>query len=309
MSSNSSTPVRLGLIGAGRWGQNYLKTIRGLSGARLGALASRNPDSENLVDPRCRVTSRWRDLLDTTLVDGIIIATPPDMHPEMLEAVMRARIPAMIEKPFALTLSETIRLDAFQRESNAVVLVDHTHLFNSAYIELKRHASVLGPIRAIHSESGNWGPFRDYTALWDYGPHDLAMTLDLLRQAPLTVRVTTLETRPVDNHLGGEFGIELGFPNDIRADIRVGNLRNERIRRLTVGFDQHSLVFDDLATSKLVLRRPNNTHATVPVDSKPPLTRAVETFVEGIRGTITEYFGLDVAVEIARVLAHGPARL
>jgi predicted dehydrogenase len=309
VSSNANTPVRLGVIGAGRWGRNYIKTIRALPTMHLSALASRNPASKDLVDSSCRVTPDWQELLNPQLLDGVIIATPPNLHAEMLEAAIRARLPAMIEKPLTLNLSDAVKLDSLQREFKALVLVDHTRLFNSAFIELNRRAQDLGQIRSIHSESGNWGPFRDYTALWDWGPHDLSVVLTLLRQSPSTIRIEELERRHVENTLAGNYQIELGFRNDVRASIKLGNLFEQKTLRLTVVLERGTLVFDDLAANRLI-RRDDKTGGTtvVELDNKLPLTRAVETFVRGIRGEASEFFGLDLAVEIARVLDHGSNR-
>jgi predicted dehydrogenase len=305
VSSNPNTPVRLGLIGAGRWGRNYIKTIRVLPEARLSALATRNPANKELVDSSCHITPDWHELLDPKLVDGIIIATPPDLHAEMLEGAIRARLPAMVEKPLTLNLPDTVKLQSLQRELNALVLVDHIRLFNSAYIELNRQAPALGQIREIHSESGNWGPFRDYTALWDYGPHDLSVTLTLLGQSPSTVRIEELERRRIENTLGGNYQIELGFRNDVRASIKLGNLFENKTLRLTVVLDQGTLILDDLATNRLIRRNDKTGSATmIELDDKLPLTRAVETFVGGIRGQYSPAFGLDLAVAIARVLDH-----
>lgn len=305
MSSSPNTPVRLGLIGAGRWGRNYIKTIRALPTTRLGVLASRNPASKDLVDSSCRVTSDWHELLDPQLIDGVIIATPPDLHVEMLEAAMRARLPAMIEKPLTLNLTDAVKLHTLQHECNALVLVDHTRLFNSAFIELNRQAPELGQIRNISSESGNWGPFRDYTALWDYGPHDLSVALTLLRQSPSTVRIEELERRHVENTFAGNYHIDLGFRSDVHATIKLGNLFENKTVRLTVVLDQGTLILDDLVADRLI-RRDDKTGSTtaIELDDELPLTRAVETFVAGIRGNPSDYFGLDLAVEIARVLDH-----
>lgn len=307
MSSKPNTPVRLGLIGAGRWGRNYIKTIRGLPGARLSVLASRNPANKELVDPSCHIMADWHGLLDPQLVDGVIIATPPDLHAEMLEAAIRARLPALVEKPLTLNLPDALRLQSLQREFNALVLVDHIRLFNSAFIELIRQAPQLGRIREIHSESGNWGPFRSYTALWDYGPHDLSITLTLLRQFPSKVGVRELKRRDIEDTVAGNYLIELSFLNDVHAEIIVGNLFENKTSRLTVILDRGTLILDDLATDKL-LRRDDKTGGTmvVELDSKLPLTRAVETFVAGIRGEPSPRFGLDLAVEIARVLDRQP---
>ena len=43
----------------------------------------------------------------------------------------------------------------------------------------------LGPIREIAAVAGNRGPYReDVAVLWDWGPHDVAMALDLVGASP-----------------------------------------------------------------------------------------------------------------------------
>ena len=307
MSSKPNTPVRLGLIGAGRWGRNYIKTVRGLPDAKLSALASRNPANKELVDLSCHITPDWHELLDPQLVDGVIIATPPELHAEMLEAAIRARLPALVEKPLTLNLPDALRLQSLQREFDALVLVDHIRLFNPAFIELIRQASQLGQIRGIHSESGNWGPFRSYTALWDYGPHDLSIILTLLRQFPSKVHVRELKRRDIEDITAGNYCIELSFLNDVRAEIIVGNLFENKTSRLTMLLDLGTLILDDLAADKLILRN-DETGKTriIELDNTLPLTHAVATFVGGIRGKRSPHFGLELAVEIARVLDRQP---
>ena len=47
MSGNNET-LRLGLIGAGPWGRNFIRTIDGIDGVTLARLASRNPESAGI---------------------------------------------------------------------------------------------------------------------------------------------------------------------------------------------------------------------------------------------------------------------
>jgi predicted dehydrogenase len=261
--------IRLGLIGAGGWGQNYIETIGTLPDVSLAAVVTRD----------------WRPLLAPGLIDGAIIATPPATHAQMVEAAIRAGLPCMVEKPLTTNLAEALSLQSIA--GKALILVDHTQLFNPGYIALKAAAAKLGPVRSIESEAGNYGPFRpDYNALWDYAPHDLSMCLDLLG------------TRPVRVDLKGEYKLSLEFPGNVTASIHVSNQRREKVRRFTVIFDTDTLVFDDLAPSKLA----NAAGVALPVSGNLPLTRAVETFVAGIRGGSREMFGLDLAVEVVRIL-------
>ena len=291
--------IRLGLIGAGRWGKNFIRTIRELGGVTLSALCSRHPDSRSLVDSSCTILCDWHDLACNDLCDGVIIATPPDTHTEILGAMISARIPSMVEKPLTLDLQEALDLQELLRENPTPVLVDHTYLFHPAYRELKRLSSQLGPIRSIQSEGGGPGPFRpNYTALWDYGPHDISLCLDLLGASPIRMELTHADVLPQKDGIGGSYKLALVFPDNVTATIRVSNMKREKVRRVAVEFAGDQLVFDDLAPHKLA----NATGTPFLVPHELPLTRAVQTFVEGIRGGSREMFGLDLAVEIVRIL-------
>jgi predicted dehydrogenase len=293
VSSESTALIRLGLIGAGRWGTNFIRTIRGLDGVVLSVLCSRNPASSGLVDSDCKIIHDWHDLLAGGLCDGVIIATPPQTHAEILRAMILARMPSLVEKPLTLDLLEAVGLQQLLRQNPMPVLVDHIYLFHAAYGKLKRLTAELGPIRSIQSEGGNRGPFRpNYSALWDYGPHDISMCLDLLQKPPRNVACKASETSE-----GGNYELDLQFPSDVHASIKVGNLAGTKVRRFTTHCDNNTLVFDDLSTDKLRLDG-----VLIPVVDTPPLAVAVDTFANGIRYGATERFGLDLAVEVVRAL-------
>jgi len=257
--------TRLGLIGAGRWGQNYIRTIQSL------------PDL-SLVDV---VTRNWRPLVDRHRVDGIIIATPPSTHAEMVMAAIQAGLPCMVEKPLTTNLAEALAIQAIAQDP--LVLVNHTQLFNPGYLALKRAAI---QVISIEAEAGNYGPFRpDYSALWDYAPHDLSMCLDLLGTHPVKVELRHAELTGE----GGSYELALEFPGGVQANIKISNIRQDKVRRFTVRCVAGTLVFDDLAQPK----RPD----------EMPLRRAVQMFVDGICGGSRAMFGLDLGVEIVRILA------
>ena len=299
MSSKPGAVVRLGLIGAGRWGKNIIRTIRGLDGVTLSALCSRNPDSRALVDSQCPILTDWHELTDRDLCDAVIIASPPETHADILRTMIRAHLPSMVEKPLTLDLQEALDLQQLLQRVPTPILVDHTYLFHPAYRELKRLGSQLGPIRSIQSEGGNRGPFHSsYSALWDYGPHDLSMCLDLVGASPIRVKLARADVVPQENDVGASYELALVFPNNVAATIHVSNIKHEKVRRFVVEFAGDRLVFDNLAPHKLV------NAAGTPLLASPelPLTRAVQTFVEGIRGGPREMFGLDLAVEIVHIL-------
>jgi len=132
--------IQLGLAGVGRWGRNYVKTIAGLGGAVLAAVASRNPETRALLPAGCKIFSEWRDLVVTPGVDAIIVATPPSTHAAIAAAAIRAGKPVLVEKPLVQRLSDLARIRAALANGGPAVFVDHTHLHHPAFARMRAEA-------------------------------------------------------------------------------------------------------------------------------------------------------------------------
>jgi predicted dehydrogenase len=293
--------IRLGLIGAGRWGRNYIRTIAALDGVRLTRLASRNPASRELVRPECTISADWRHVVESGDLEGIIIATPPSLHAEMTIAAVAAGIPVLVEKPLTLGLAEAVTLREQVRTRKGRVMVDHTHLFHPAFEELKRQVAALGMIREIEAEAGNQGPYReDVPVLWDWGPHDVAMCLDLLGEPPREARGMREERANRGTAVTETIRLELEFSSGARARIRISNMM-EKTRRFSVRCEAGVLVYDDIARNKLMLHR-DGRDGPINVSAEPPLSRVVEAFVAGISAGNDTTGSLDLAVNVVAVL-------
>jgi len=293
--------IRLGLIGAGRWGRNYIRTIAALDGVRLTRLASRNPANRELVGPECTISADWRHVVESGDLEGIIIATPPSLHAEMTIAAVAAGIPVLVEKPLTLGLAEAVSLREQVRTRKGWVMVDHTHLFHPAFEELKRQVPALGMIHEIEAEAGNQGPYReDVPVLWDWGPHDVAMCLDLLGEPPREARGMREERANRGTAVTETIRLELEFSSGARARIRISNMM-EKTRRFSVRCEAGVLVYDDIARNKLMLHR-DGRDGPINVSAEPPLSRVVEAFVAGISAGNDTTGSLDLAVNVVAVL-------
>lgn len=293
--------IRLGLIGAGRWGRNFISTIAALDDVRLARLASRNPASAGLVSQECAISADWRSLVEAGDVDGIIIAAPPSFHAEMAQAAVAAGVPVLVEKPLTLRLAEAIALRDAVLARKGLVMVDHTHLFHPAFEELKRCAQSLGPVRGIEVQAGNHGPYRtDVPVLWDWGPHDVAMCLDLLRRSPQEVHATREAHERTDGADAEALRLELTFPEGLQARIRLSNMM-KKTRLFTARCTAGALIYDDLARDKLVLER-DGKRAPIEVSSELPLPRVVKAFTAAILAGKDQTGSLDLAVEVVAVL-------
>ena len=317
----SGKPLTIGLIGAGRWGQVYLRTLALLQErCRLTHVATSRPEAVSRYPQPVTVTPDWRALIRAEC-DAVIIATPPAMHAEMVEACLEARKPCIVEKPFCLDSDTAERLSRRIDASGVPVLVDHTHLFHPAYEALKRVlAASREPIRTIVSEGMGFGPFRSgVPALWDWGPHDASLCLDLTGAFPERVEA-----------LGGPEGPDgqpemvsarLEFPDGGCAWFHIGRLAPEKRRTLAVTTDTHSYWLDEfspdpLKAARLPQRRGTDPDAgtleweVVPVASSVlPLTAMLTYFLDGLSGKDRSRFGAELARDVVRVLAQCQAAL
>ena len=297
-----ATQLRLGLLGGGRWGRNYIRTIAASADVRLARLASRNPDSVNLVPPDCVIFADWREMLDARALDGVIVATPPGLHAEMALRVIDAGLPVLIEKPLTMSATQAHAVLQQARERGVLAMVGHLHLFGPAYRMLKSMQAAYGAIRAIRGDAGNQGPYRpDVPILWDWGAHDIAMCLDLYGTRPVRVDATLVETRKVENGIGESVAVELAFANDATASLRWSNLTDRR-RRLEVECDRATLVYDDQAMQKLVVCDSGRDHA-IAIAADFPLNVLVSEFAAAIVAHKCDLSSLELGVAVVEVLA------
>jgi predicted dehydrogenase len=158
-----------------------------------------------------------------------------------------------VEKPLASTVSDAESMIAVAHQTQKVLMVGHTFLFNPAVRAIKGYIDEgrLGKIRYLYFQRTGLGPIRqDVNALWDLAPHDLSM----LRY--------WLGTDPIDLVARGEAYLKAGtedvvfltlnYPNQVLASVHVSWLDPVKIRRITVVGDSKMVVFDDThATEKL----------------------------------------------------------
>ena len=264
-------------------------------------------DANAALDPgdaATRFVTDWRECLTGNL-DAVIVATPPATHGPLLRELVAKKIPVLLEKPLCLDLNEAVSLQECVTQSNVPVLIDHTQLFHPAYEALTKKLHTAGPPKFIYAEGMALGPFRDdVSMMWDWAPHDIALSLSLCNTQPISVMAA-----------GNEFAasMQLTYQDGCIAWITNANVSSEKRRRLTIYCDDTMFVLDDRADSSLMeytfsfQHRPP--HPPALADGKPvsipdgmPLTNVVECFIDGITGGSQDAFGLSLAVNVVQVL-------
>lgn len=315
--------VRLGLAGAGSWGQKLAAAIARSPHVELGAVASRNAATRSRVPETCAVVADWRALARDPTLEGIVIATPPARHAEMAIAYLAAGKAVFVEKPLALDpgQAESVRIQA--EKSGAVAMTDHVHLFHPGYAELKRRLPALAPIHGLRARGGRFGPFRaEVPVLWDWGPHDVAFALDLLGPEPKRVRAERREKRKMPDGTGETLALRLLYDDGAEANLEFGNLYDAPVRELIVRFDSCDVVLDEFSETPLVRLPRRETEGCLPeenaAEGKPeaipvadgsPLDHALAAFAAKVRAGRPDVVHLVLGAAVTKVLARAELAL
>lgn len=288
--------VRLGLIGVGPWGRVCLRTILALApDVRLAGVVSRNPEIVDLVD--CPVFTDWQELLASGLCDGVVVATPPASHAAITIAALERQVAVFVEKPLTLRPDQAKAVEAAALASGVPVMVDHIHLFSPAFRKLCQLASCLGPIRSISARAGKPGIGRpDASVLWDWGAHDVAMTLAVTGREPDHVEAAVVSRPRFDDGLGEIIDVRMEIAS-IPVTLRLGTLE-QRARMFRVECRDGTLVYDDLGVDKLTLDG-----EAVTVGAGAPLDIALREFAVNVRSGVLDRSELALAVRVVDILA------
>lgn len=249
------------LIGNGKWGKNYVSTI-----------------NNSFSDIKLTIAGRdyWKDLIDSSLYSGVIVATPPESHIEIAIYSLSKNIPTMIEKPLSLSLEDAKQLNKF----STPILVNHIYLFSDGHKILKEMAWDISKINKITTNGYNNGPFRNYSSLFDYGAHDLSIILDLVKKSP-----DKIEIKECSENL---FNISMEFGN-IKTFSTIGSGANKKARNIMINYDGIDILYDDLQR---------------PAYHKSPLECGIQIFIDAVNGMQNKYLGLNLSIKVLEILEY-----
>lgn len=154
----SDGPVGYGLIGPGFIGEEHLRRIQTLEGARVVAVAGR--DAGKAAEAAARFGARGAATVEALLADPevevVLIATPHTTHAELAIQALRAGKHLLLEKPVSHRLSEARAITAAWHAARAVYPGLHYGVMlqermQPSWTQLREllHAGVLGRLMRV----------------------------------------------------------------------------------------------------------------------------------------------------------------
>ena len=240
--------LKVGVVGAGAWGRNHVRTVAGLAEAELAAVCDVDPKVRERVArqyPAALVTGDVGALLG--VVDAVIVASPAATHAAIARQVVEAGKPVLVEKPFALKVEDALTVARLSAERKVPVLAGHLLVYHPAIERLRElvRTGELGKVFYLYGLRVNLGQVRkDENALWSFGPHDVSVALYLLGEHP--IRVAAHGKSYLQPAIEDVVFLTMEFGSGVLAHVQLSWLDPHKERKLTVVGAKKMVVFDDM---------------------------------------------------------------
>lgn len=197
----------LGIIGAGMYGKVLMRYFQQDERANILWANSASEGTTKAAAEEFGIekwTLDYHEILADPAVDAVVIATPPYLHAEQLEAALSAGKHILLEKPIAESMESVRRIvKAAEQASGQIVLeasCRHTRLTRKfQFIKSMIDEGQLGEIYHVHhnhlsrstfiewNPNGAWAMNKKLAAggpFADWGVYDLSFHLGLLNDVP-----------------------------------------------------------------------------------------------------------------------------
>jgi predicted dehydrogenase len=323
--SESSPPVRIGVVGLGNWGKNLLREFaRGAGSVVPIACDAHAPARDRAAAqyPGMVMTADVDDILSSD-VEAVVVATLPESHYDIAAAAIAHGKDVFVEKPLVLDVADGERLVAQAENAGRILMVGHIMEYHPAILWLKNciNEGGLGDIYYLYARRVNLGQLRDNeNAMWSLAPHDISMIAFLLDDEPRSATAV--------GHCYLRPGIEdvvfmtFEFGKNRLAHVHASWLDPHKRRSLTIVGQRRMAVFSDTEPYEkvriydkgvdlnsnfesyaeyLTLRQGN---IQIPaIDNTQPLTLECRHFIECVRSRTTPRSDGRDGLRVLRALA------
>ena len=144
--------TRIAVAGAGYIGQAHMDAAVTSSTVQLCAMVDPSPHAvATAAKYGVPLYTSLAELFEKNKPDGVILATPNQMHLAHAKACMDAGVPMLLEKPMTVTADQAEELIAYQEKTSAVILIGHHRAHSPIMAKAKEvvESGKLGKLVAV----------------------------------------------------------------------------------------------------------------------------------------------------------------
>jgi len=323
MSSKKPDRVKICVIGAGRWGNNHIKTLHSLGA--LGGVVENHEATRQERQIQYPDIPFFQDVADAvaTGFDGFTVATPAETHYAIAKYILNHGFPVLVEKPVTLNAADARELYELSLEKKATLMVGHVMLFHPAVQKIRELVSSgkIGKLQYLYSNRLNLGRVRqEENILWSFAPHDISIFQYLIGRMPVEVTSTGgifLQPNIHDTTL-----TVLKYPGNTIGHIFVSWLHPFKEHRLVIIGSDGMLSYEDSSTDKSLFFyqkgyeckngvpvKLDGPMEVIPFEQEMPLTREFQYFLSNLDGRDVEIAGGRNGVEVLEILEQATDNL
>lgn len=186
--------MRVGLLAYGAIGHEHNLAVQATEGLELTAVCDVNPERVAAaleLAPQAQPFTDATAMIDSGLIDVVIVSTPPNTHHEWAVAALTRDLHVVLEKPMALTTDECDEAMALAAERGRTLVVYQNRRFDADFVTMRRliREGVIGDVFHYDSFVGGYSRPCDYWhsdvavsggAIFDWGSHYIDQILDVL---------------------------------------------------------------------------------------------------------------------------------
>lgn len=328
--------MRVGLLAYGAIGHEHNVAVQQTDGLTLSAVCDTNPDRVRAaleMAPGATGFSTAEEMLDSGLVDLVVISTPPNSHHYWAREALERGMHVVVEKPMALSSEQCDSLIATAESKGLLLVVYQNRRFDPDFVTLKHliDAGVIGEVFQYDSFVGGhsepchyWHSDAEISggAIFDWGSHYLDQILAVFPDGVAHVSGLNQKRRWMHATNADHAQVTVTFDSGKQATFVNSDLAAARRPKFYVLGTEGAIVGDwnpqaepavaDLPAI-LSIHRPGRPTEVVDLDHVEPFTfhrSIVDYFAHGVPMPVTATQSRDVVaiMEAAEVSARDNGR-
>lgn len=273
----------LALIGVGRWGRNYLKTVQDIPNSRIKYICASSKKSLAEFPNTYVKVANYKELTQYKDIDGVIIATPASTHFQIIKELVSKDKNLLVEKPFVASCAQARKVQKMVRGKSVTVMIGHTYLYNPAFHTVLSLRGKIGEIRYVEFEfCDSESLVSDVSALWAWAPHPISMSLAILDAVPIDVYAWYIQVQRKRQFFPEVIYAKLRFSNGVDVCMKLGWLSPLKRHACVIVGTKGSIILDDVAERKLNLHTIDEKTTYPFYLKKAPLMVELEEFIRCI---------------------------
>ena len=189
-----NSTIRVGLLAYGAIGQEHNQAVQNTVGLELLAVSDTNPqrvEAALQLAPQATAFGDAIEMLDSGLLDLVVISTPPNSHYQWAKESLLRGIHVVLEKPMALTVDQCDELILLASENDLMLVVYQNRRFDEDFVTMRQiiRSGQIGDVFHYDSFVGGYSRPCEFWhsnaevsggAIFDWGSHFIDQILNII---------------------------------------------------------------------------------------------------------------------------------